>query len=39
MNRFFLVPALGAAALVFATHVQAQPLGSLTDAAHPSYSG
>ena len=38
MNRFFLVPALGAAALIFATHVQAQPLGSLTDAAHPSYS-
>ena len=38
MNRFFLVPALGAAALTLSTAVHAQQLGNLADATHPSYS-
>ena len=33
MKRFFLVPALGAAALALATQANAQQLGSLSDAA------
>ena len=38
MNRFFLVPALGAAALALATQAQAGQIGSVVESAHPSYS-
>ena len=38
MNRFFLVPALGVAALALSTPAHAQPLGRLSDAVAPSYA-
>ena len=38
MNRFFLVPALGAAALALSTQAQARQIGSLVESARPSYS-
>ena len=38
MNRFFLVPALGAAALALSTQAQARQIGSVVESARPSYS-
>jgi hypothetical protein len=38
MKRFFLVPALGAAALAFSTQAHAQQLGSLPEVVRPSYA-
>jgi hypothetical protein len=38
MKRFFLVPALGVAALALSTQAHAQQLGSLPEVVRPSYS-
>ena len=38
MNRFFLVPVLGAATLAFATQAHAQQLGTIAEPTHAAYA-